>query len=567
MANILYQWQKAKKIHLQYEIRIQYLGGFEDNFTDNGEWYRDFVIPGTITLEELNNLIQKILNWDDPHLYFFSIKNQKYAFFGLDELVIEDFDGIYLSCDIPFRELFLKRDDVFYYLYDFGDKHNFLLKILSISDCDTYNKNKYLVAYKGNDISQFPLWINGTPTYQFNNDNPTKLLNKRIYYNQRNYPKWKVRFIQERDFEVLQKWRKSNDKAKWAKSVVILESDSLSFEELSKKIERPVNRIKIWIKIFNAYGIEGLKKNYRKKPEKNLRTEQSKLKTKRILEILHQKPCVFAINRSNWNRESIAKVYEKQFGEKIGISTVGALINKAGYTMKKAKQVLTSPDPNYQEIVELILKTIQSLEPDELFFFVDELGPLRVKKHGGRCYIKKEDIYRIPKIQVSKGSVTLSASLSATSNQISWIYGKSKDTAAMIDLIEILYNQFHDNTKIYITWDAASWHSSNELNDWLDQFNAETRQISEGPIIEFLPLPTSSQFLNVIESIFSGMKRAVIHHSDYQSTDEMKRAISLHFVERNEYYKDNPKRAGKKIWEIDFFKDYNNITSGNYREY
>jgi hypothetical protein len=137
----------------------------------------------------------------------------------------------------------------------------------------------------------------------------------------------------------------------------------------------------------------------------------------------------------------------------------------------------------------------------------------------------------------------------------------------MIDLVETLFNQFNDKSKIYITWDAASWHSSNELVDWLDNFNAETYDIGKGPLIEFIPLPSNSQFLNVIESVFSGMKRAVIHHSNYQSGAEMKLAISLHFQERNEYFKENPKRVGKKIWEIDFFKDYSSIKAGNYKKW
>ena len=276
---------------------------------------------------------------------------------------------------------------------------------------------------------------------------------------------------------------------------------------------------------------------------------------------------MFGINRSNWNQESIANVYEKKYGEKMGISTVGHLIRNAGYKMKKAKQFLTSPDPNYREKVELLLKTIQSLNSDEMFFFLDELGPLRVKKYGGRCYIKKGEVLRVPKVQASKGSITLFGALSATTNQLSWNYGKSKDTSAMIDLIEILYNQNYNKSKIYITWDAVSWHRSNELLDWLDNFNAETNDIGEGPLIEFIPLPTSSQFLNVIESIFSGMKRAVVHHSDYQSEEEMKSAISGHFVERNAYFKENPKRAGKKIWEIDFFLDYNNMKFGDYMKW
>jgi hypothetical protein len=105
------------------------------------------------------------------------------------------------------------------------------------------------------------------------------------------------------------------------------------------------------------------------------------------------------------------------------------------------------------------------------------------------------------------------------------------------------------------------------LVEWLDDFNATTKITNEGPLIELVQLPTSSQFLDVIESVFSVMKRAVVHHSDYRDALEMKKAISLHFTERNSHFRENPRRAGKKIWEIDFFDDKENIRSGNYREW
>ena len=137
----------------------------------------------------------------------------------------------------------------------------------------------------------------------------------------------------------------------------------------------------------------------------------------------------------------------------------------------------------------------------------------------------------------------------------------------MVDLIEILFNQHPSIARIYLTWDAASWHSSSSLIEWLDLFNAQTEESACGPVIELVPLPTSSQFLDVLEAVFSGMKRAVVHHSDYQSEGELKTAIPGHFVERNAFFKQNPKRAGNKIWEVDFFQDANNLRSGNYREW
>ena len=200
-------------------------------------------------------------------------------------------------------------------------------------------------------------------------------------------------------------------------------------------------------------------------------------------------------------------------------------------------------------------------------FFVDELGPLAVKKYGGATFVKKGESLDVPQIQTPKGSIILAGALSATTNQMTWCFAQSKDTTAMIDLIELLFNEHKDKTRLFITWDAASWHDSISLVDWLDAFNLKTQKTNDGPLITLVPLPSRSQFLNVIESAFGVMKKAVIHHSDYQNAHEMKSSISRHFRERNAYFKDNPRRAGKKLWQVDFFRDPRNLTSGNYREY
>jgi hypothetical protein len=66
--------------------------------------------------------------------------------------------------------------------------------------------------------------------------------------------------------------------------------------------------------------------------------------------------------------------------------TANRHLSESGYTMRRARQVLTSSDPNYRAKVEVILQT---LGDTETLFFIDELGPLAVKKHGGRSFVKK----------------------------------------------------------------------------------------------------------------------------------------------------------------------------------
>jgi len=93
-------------------------------------------------------------------------------------------------------------------------------------------------------------------------------------------------------------------------------------------------------------------------------------------------------------------------------------------------------------------------------------------------------------------------------------------------------------------------HTSNRLKDWLAQQNAEA-QVRGGPQIKVVPLPSCAPFLNVIEAVFSGMARAVIHNSNYPSVEEAKAAIDRYLAERNAHFQAHPERAGEWVWGLE----------------
>jgi transposase len=521
-------------------------------------WHREFEVSDATTLEQLSSAILQILDWDRDHLYEFRIGDRVHADFGDDEQFVDAIAPC-VSCDIPMHLLGLAPAGTFAYLFDFGDCQTFRVTVQDIAPLSIGRRVPTLLSYKGKNIIQYPGTMSKAEARTFEHRPPALgPLEPRRY-------RWRIRFVRAADREILTEWRQSNDKKLWQKAVTVLENWNLLPEDIAKKVERPLSDIRNWINAFNWYGLTGL--NPPRKPYINGRKAALEQKRSRILEILHASPRSYGINRSNWSLPSLAAAYSHQHDEPIGSSTVGRLLRKAGYTMKKARKVLSSPDPEYREKVDLVLHTLQNLKQGELFFFVDELGPLRVKKYGGRAFVRKTDNYTLPQKQEHRGAITMAGALNALTNQVTWVYGRSKDTSAMIALMEILFNQHRSASKLYITWDAASWHRSNALVHWLDTFNEGTERSGEGPLIHLVPLPTSAQFLDVIEAVFSGMKKAVIHHSNYRSEEDMKIAISRHFVERNEYFLANPKRAGKKIWDLEFFTNYETIRYGDYREW
>ena len=382
--------------------------------------------------------------------------------------------------------------------------------------------------------------------------------------------KWKIDEIEQNDLKLLHEWRLSTDRGKWEKAVAILglhKGETLT--DISKKIERSIKTIKRWIIVFTNKGLLNIDLRRTKKVSDKVK-EQMERKSEQIIKLLHESPSLHSINRTSWSLETLSKTYKVQYGESISKSTISEYIRAKGYSFKKAKIVLTSHDPDYRKKLNNIKRILSGLKYNEKFFSIDEYGPVAIKIRGGRSYNPIDQLNTVPQYQISKGSLICTAALELSTNQITHFYSDKKNTTEMIKLLMILLESHKSEERIYFSWDAASWHASKALDKKVAEVNRpEYRKINNTPFVELAPLPSSAQFLNVIESVFSGMAKEIIHNSNYQSVDECKNAIDRYFIERNKAFIENPKRAGKKIWGEEvvkpIFKDSNTCKDPNYR--
>ncbi|MDH4317449.1 MAG: transposase [Desulfobulbaceae bacterium] len=227
--------------------------------------------------------------------------------------------------------------------------------------------------------------------------------------------------------------------------------------------------------------------------------------------------------------------------------------------------MLTSNDPKYKEKLATVLDTLHSVKENEAFFFVDEMGPYRVKKYGGKALVEKGKSSTVPEFQKNKGSIHAVAALEAYTNQLTWRFIEHKDANAIISLFEQLKEKYRKKKQLYVTWDSISTHDAGLIHEWIEEVNQRADKQGHGVRFVIVPLPSRSQFLNVIESVFGGMKRAVIHNSDYPSKQAMITAVDQHFVDRNAYFEKNPKRVGKKIWDREAF-DLRRLEGGLFKK-
>ncbi len=288
-----------------------------------------------------------------------------------------------------------------------------------------------------------------------------------------------------------------------------------------------------------------------------------------LFSILHKPPSLYGINRTRWEMADLKQVMSQK-GFDISLANIRQIIQNAGYKFRKARKVLTSTDPNYREKLQQITSILSCLQPDERFFSVDEFGPFSVRTIGGRSLTPPGQIRSIPQYQKSKGSLILTGALELSTNQMTHFYSTAKNTTEMIRLIDLLFKKYGRDRTLYFSWDAASWHMSKDLQKRVNEINSEEfKKKVRSPIVKLVPLPTCAQFLNVIESVFSGMARAIIHNSDYESVSDCKEAIDKYFEQRNENFRKHPKRAGNKIWGKErvkpIFSESNNCKDPMYR--
>ena len=221
-----------------------------------------------------------------------------------------------------------------------------------------------------------------------------------------------------------------------------------------------------------------------------------------------------------------------------------------GYRFYKARKVQTSTDPDYRRKLEHITNVLTTLTRDEKFFSIDEFGAFAVKAQpalltnfrcpltghrpispemravryaataplvrfpgqGGVSLATSGHIRTVPQYQKSKGRLIVTAALELSTNQITHFDSEKKNTDEMLRMLDVVPDQYRGQRRIYFSWDAASWHASKRFWTRVDEVNSACYRAVNGTAeVELAPLPACAQFLNVIESIFSGMARAIIH--------------------------------------------------------
>jgi transposase len=338
--------------------------------------------------------------------------------------------------------------------------------------------------------------------------------------------------------------KQSNGRNHQRALVILARQCNFSIATISRCLGVGQSTIRGYVKRLSENGIDAI---FRKRG-RPLKSDDSELK-KAVFGLLHEPPALSDVNRTTWKMDDLQRVLAHR-GHVACKDVIRKIIKDAGFKLRNARTVLTSNDPKYREKLDHLQSVLSKLACDEVFFSIDEYGPFAIKITGGKLLAAPGVNPTIPQWQRTKGSLIVTAALELSTNQITHFYSDAKNTEEMIKMAEILIAKYQDFRTIFLSWDAASWHISKSLSAYIAEYNSIV-EIADLPQIKLLPLPAGAQFLNVIESVFSGMARAIIHNSNYASKLDASSAIDRYLEERNMHFELDPKKAGNKIWGME----------------
>jgi len=151
--------KKNEKSNKTVIFDVIYIGqcgcGYEE------EIIRKIELKETQSLDDLHEaIIYKSFKWNDPHMYSFFFdniaysRNRKMEYFCNAE---PDIDGkMPNSSSIKLRELNLRKNQKFLFVFDFGDDHHFGIKVESFGEIQKDRRYPLVLGEKGKAPGQYP---------------------------------------------------------------------------------------------------------------------------------------------------------------------------------------------------------------------------------------------------------------------------------------------------------------------------------------------------------------------------------------------------------------------------
>jgi hypothetical protein len=251
-----------------------------------------------------------------------------------------------------------------------------------------------------------------------------------------------------------------------------------------------------------------------------------------LRDLLHQSPRTFGKDTSLWTLDLAALVaYEQGLtSQRVSGVTIRNTLARMGVRWRRAKEWITSPDPEYarKKAQRDRLIRLAQQHPDWLLGFEDEVWWSRLAHPALHAWQADDQPYRLveqtvarddpdPKAVACYGLLTRTWDAQGQRCDALWLrFVDGRPVSAVtLDFLTWCVARAAERGKraLLLVWDNASWHVSQIVRRWLRAYNRQVKQAGQGVRLLVCFLPVKSPWLNPIEPKWLHSKRKV-HEPD-----------------------------------------------------
>jgi transposase len=296
------------------------------------------------------------------------------------------------------------------------------------------------------------------------------------------------------------------------------------------------------IRTFNAHGLAVLQRGSHR--NKVLYYSFDTAGAQALRDQLHCSPRDFGRDTSVWTLDLAAEVaYERGLTAwRVSGETVRATLARMGVRWRRAKEWITSPDPEYARKKarrDRLIRLAQQ-HPDWLLGFEDEVWWSRLACPTLYAWQDPEQPLRLIEQTVARDDpdpkalacygllVRCWATPSQRSEQMWLRFVDGRPLSAVtIDFLAWCADKAARQGKraVLLVWDNASWHDSQRVRTWLRQHNRQVKQTGQGGRLLACFLPSKSPWLNPIEPKWLSGKKRVVEPARLLSAAELEERV------------------------------------------
>ena len=286
---------------------------------------------------------------------------------------------------------------------------------------------------------------------------------------------------------------------------------------------------------FEQKGLECLKPESCRPKTVQAQFDPAKCEALRVL--LHQSPRTFGKTTSVWTLALAAQVCQEVglTTNQVSIETIRLALKRLGIGWQRAKDWITSPDPEYakkKKRRDALIALAQRCGWE--VGYLDEVWWSRVSQPNLHSWSEQDEPLRLQELSVEKNdpdpkALACYGMLSANSGRMHLRFVSGRPVSQVTtDFLEWLCEQVQAEGKqvLVLIWDNASWHMSKQVRTWLREHNQtvlqEARTGKRGVRINPVLVAHQESWLNRIEPKWVHGKRAIVEPARLLTAQELR---------------------------------------------